>query len=1143
MSQMLQMQMQSQQSRMQERPAGGLLGGSLGGSSCGLLGGSLGGSSSGSLGGLSSGSLSRQQDSDTFSGCGGLRQGGSQASTSFGMGTSTSSQGSEQSSMWGNSSQGSDRSWGKGEQSWSKGEQSWGKNDRSWGKSDQSWGKSDQSWGNNDHQSWGNNDQSWGNSEQSWKNNDQSWKNNEQGWGNNNNGSNNNNTQLGGGTSLDGGCGNMGGCCGQKGCGGGCGGMMSGCGKGGCMGGCGGKGFGKGGCMGGKGGCMSGAKGMGGLGRGMNAGCGGMGGMGCGAGTGMGCGCGGMGGNGMNENSGGSMSSSMGMGQGMPAGAAGKGGIRFSMMSAPRPGMQQMGMAARPSAAPGLGAGAGGPGPKFPAALQKWLQRLFAATGGEADPNLQKQTHIYLRNWVQQWVKTGELWQRNWEVAALPSAEEIRRNLPPGALSGGGSAGSSPQGVPMTSQPKAAPGVQPSNEGFSPRGLDGRRPGSRTSPFRRRSRSRSEPRRRQRQRSSSSSRSSRSRRRNRSRSRSGGRSRSPNRPWWAKDAGKGKGKEKGKGKGSDKKDPSEELREKIRLHLNSRIEESRGRPQPKELQEEIRVAFNCPPNRFQKLFQQSVGQYVNTYLGGGPEAAWPMAKDEKELTQGERDMRAQRAARFQSHLNEKKEVAMVSFNESEGGSLHGGPIIGELEEMCSRHEAKEREMTRQLDKFEWKKGTDPKNPEVNLALATRKYQRSSADKAYRSSDTRSLAACWRTMEFLMTEILDFDCNPKPAFAVQSVSYIEVYSYLRDRTRSLRVDLHLQQPRSTTQRVFTETHECCLRFEILSLFLLLGRGNPSADNSTEKYDTKLGLKAISQTIEPLLNAYQAIRDKQLAKSILAEVMGGFGEDEDGDQEDYTSPWEMAAHRYIVLLLMSFSPDEVSSHLSKMSRELLSHPLVSFATKVYAAFHTDDYATFLRMYRDADFLSAVAMSGIADLARLRALWLLVRTYPQPIGDKVSLARMKNILAFASDDHAKSFLAFHGLQLVIDEASDGGAHVILPKKGTPEAAALALLQGPARLPEKCDFPKGADSLLVAKFEALGLSRADIVFGSADPMVPIPVEAEVPQEAEDGGVQAEVPEAAEGEESKGGDTAEADGAEPEGSAKEGGEASPTEQ
>eukprot|EP00930_Biecheleria_cincta_P013904 TRINITY_DN12183_c0_g1_i2.p1 TRINITY_DN12183_c0_g1~~TRINITY_DN12183_c0_g1_i2.p1 ORF type:complete len:568 (-),score=100.20 TRINITY_DN12183_c0_g1_i2:397-2100(-) len=486
-------------------------------------------------------------------------------------------------------------------------------------------------------------------------------------------------------------------------------------------------------------------------------------------------------------------------------------------------------------------------------------------------------------------------------------------------------------------------------------------------------------------------------------------------------------------------------------------------------------------------------RYAGAYTRGGAQAAWPGSKREDhdstfggQPSQGEQDMRSKRTARFQSHLGEdKKSVAMVSFSDSEAAHLNGDPIVGELNDMCSREEAKEREMTRQLDKFEWKKGTDPRNPEVNLALATRKYQRSSADKAYKSSHVRSLPACWRTVEFLMTDILDFDCNPKPVFAVQSVPYIEVYSYLRDRTRALRVDLHLQQPRSTTQRVFVETHECCLRFEMLSLYILLGSGMQNNGQATEKYDAKLGLKAISQTIEPLLNAYTAIREKQLAKSILAEAMGDFGLD-DGAEEDYCSPWEMSSHRYIVLLLMSFAPDEVSSHLSKISREILSHPHVSFATKVYAAFQTDDYATFLRLYRDADFLSAVAMSGVADLARLRALWLLVRTYPQPIGDKIALARLKNMLAFASDDHAKSFLAFYGLQLVIDKDADGGAYVIMPKKGTPDANQMPLLQGPAKLPDKCEFPKGADSLLVAKFQCLGLSRADIVFGGADPVPP---------------------------------------------------------
>ena len=34
------------------------------------------------------------------------------------------------------------------------------------------------------------------------------------------------------------------------------------------------------------------------------------------------------------------------------------------------------------------------------------------------------------------------------------------------------------------------------------------------------------------------------------------------------------------------------------------------------------------------------------------------------------------------------------------------------------------------------------------------------------------------------------------------------------------------------------------------------------------------------------------------------------------------------------------------------------------------------------------------------------------------RISLSKIKNILAFASDDHAKAFLAFHGLQIVIDK-----------------------------------------------------------------------------------------------------------------------------
>merc|ERR1719188_366855 len=155
-------------------------------------------------------------------------------------------------------------------------------------------------------------------------------------------------------------------------------------------------------------------------------------------------------------------------------------------------------------------------------------------------------------------------------------------------------------------------------------------------------------------------------------------------------------------------------------------------------------------------------------------------------------------------------------------------------------------------------------------------------------------------------------------------------------------------------------------------------------------------------------------------------------------------------------MSFSsePQGVLQHMVRLDREILSHPLVSFATQVFAAFNTDDYSKFLRMYRQAYFLTAVAMSGVADLARLRALWLLVRNYPLPVGDKIPLHKLKVLLAFGSDEHARSFLAFHQIQ-VQDAAVPV---VVLPKKGSPEAAACPLLNGSPQLPENCEFPQGA-------------------------------------------------------------------------------------
>merc|ERR1712032_1034063 len=101
--------------------------------------------------------------------------------------------------------------------------------------------------------------------------------------------------------------------------------------------------------------------------------------------------------------------------------------------------------------------------------------------------------------------------------------------------------------------------------------------------------------------------------------------------------------------------------------------------------------------------------------------------------------------------------------------------------------------------------------------------------------------------------------------------------------------------------------------------------------------------------------------------------------------------------------------------------------------------------------------------------RALWLLMHTYPHRIGDKLPLKRIENALAFGNSTHARCFLMFHGVSVVDDPAAHGGAHVIMPRQGTPEGLQHKLLTRYNKLPDKCEFPMRPDSLLEEKFKRL--------------------------------------------------------------------------
>lgn len=148
-------------------------------------------------------------------------------------------------------------------------------------------------------------------------------------------------------------------------------------------------------------------------------------------------------------------------------------------------------------------------------------------------------------------------------------------------------------------------------------------------------------------------------------------------------------------------------------------------------------------------------------------------------------------------------------------------------------------------------------------MATKKYQRSSAGKTFEPEEVRTPKACLDTMIFLMETVLEADLRSKEStpstspFAITEISFAQVYSYLHDRCRAVRVDLHLQQPWSSQTEAFVTCHEYCLRFEVLSRFVC--RLAKDAKDATS-YDERLGLQAISHTIDPLLAAYRDARDR-------------------------------------------------------------------------------------------------------------------------------------------------------------------------------------------------------------------------------------------------------------------------------------------
>jgi hypothetical protein len=446
----------------------------------------------------------------------------------------------------------------------------------------------------------------------------------------------------------------------------------------------------------------------------------------------------------------------------------------------------------------------------------------------------------------------------------------------------------------------------------------------------------------------------------------------------------------------------------------------------------------------------------------------------------------------------------------EDSVIVGDPLVGELDMMCSVQEAQLRTETRQVDRFELSASAPNGQVVIDLQKAVKKYQRSSADKKYLATEVRTVGACWRTVEYLINNLLDFDVNPKPGYAdicySSSSSFWEIYSFLRDRLRAVRVDLHVQN--ASTNPLFVTVHEICLRFELLSLFLLWGRD--FGDSDDRKFDLHLSLTALSQTIDPLANAY-AIRANASNEETQREA-------------------EITSYILLLSLTSRGGSKTFKGHFLKQPELIRNHSLVIEAYETVSDYYAGNWVSFLERYSKSSFLAACCMLPVVNIARTKILWRVVRTnrpffvrkdpsagpMPAPRPEKISPHRFREMLGFATVDECEKFLASMGIAQGVpprqltrnpitwwtssadwrEKANDNRDFPDFQYLDSDLEAFHSQIGedvGDENSPDRCDFSKTVERILEDKYMRLS-SRKGIVLGSAVNTVGTPLVTHAP-------------------------------------------------
>lgn len=195
--------------------------------------------------------------------------------------------------------------------------------------------------------------------------------------------------------------------------------------------------------------------------------------------------------------------------------------------------------------------------------------------------------------------------------------------------------------------------------------------------------------------------------------------------------------------------------------------------------------------------------------------------------------------------------------------IEGISKVGLLNAKCSAAEASMRTETKQLSVFEVSRtAVDRFEGPADPDLCVKQYQRSAAERTYEAEDLRTFQALTASAEFLWNHVCEADLEVRSGeggaerntifsrFA-DHVSMGEVYGFLRNRCRGIRVDYQTQQPLSFYDPGGLTFHEQNLRSELLFMMLL-----HTEDTKVSETGGELGpfMESLSQAMDPLPATY-------------------------------------------------------------------------------------------------------------------------------------------------------------------------------------------------------------------------------------------------------------------------------------------------